>query len=165
MTAARISFMALLAALPALAPLSAQAQDAPACEAAITAYRQAAVAVAREAPNVSTALVARAGLIDEEAAARIACEKLPQLSPYIDMTKEDLDLTLGAAIPACKAAMDAAAPHVKSAMSKLKDPAMANKVLDLLLASRKAAEEPCKDYLGVLSRLLRAENVMIGVGG
>jgi hypothetical protein len=165
MTVARISFMALLTAIRARAPLSARAQDAPACEAAISAYRQAAVAVAKQAPNVSVALVARAGLVEEEATARTACEQLPKLSPYIDLTKEDLDLTLAAAIPACKAAMDAAAPHVKLAMSKPRDPKVANQVLDLLLASRKAAEEPCKDYPGVLYRLLRAESVMVGIGG
>lgn len=144
----------------------AQAQDASACQAASAAHRQAAMAVGQQAKDVAAALTARAGLAEKETAARQACARIPQLSAGIDIIKEDVDLTLGAQVPACKAAIDAAAPHVQSAgqIARARDKAMASKVLGFLSTARANAETPCKDYPGVLGRILRAENMMIAVG-
>jgi hypothetical protein len=146
--------------------LPAQAQDAAACQAAGMAHRQAVMAVAQQARDVAAALTARAGLAETEAAARTACDRIPQLYGRIDITKEDLDLTLGAAVPACKTAIDAAAPHVQSAgqLARGGDKELASKVLGFLKKARADAEAPCKDYPGVLGRILRAENMMIAVG-
>jgi hypothetical protein len=156
-----------LAAAMLLLALPAQAQDAAACRAAATAHRQAAVAVAQQAKDVAAALVARAGLAEQEAAARTACDRIPQIYGSIDVTKEDVDLTLGAAVPACKTAIDAAAPHVQSAgqIARTGDKEMASKLLGFLTKARADAEIPCKDYPGVLGRILRAENMMGAIKG
>lgn len=159
--------IALLAVIVVGFALPAQAQDASACQAAGAVHRQAAMAVGQQANDVAAALTARAGLAEKEAAARQACASIPQLSGGIDVTKENLDLTLGAQAPACKAAIDAAAPHVQSAgqIARAQDKAMASKLLGFLTKARADAETPCRDYPGVLGRILRAENMMIAVGG
>lgn len=144
----------------------ATAQDAAACQQSIVVYRQAAGAVMQKAADVPVALQARADLTDEEAAARKACERIPQFAPNIDVTREDIDLVLGRAVPACKAAIEAAAPHVKAAMeiARGSDASMGSKMLIFVTKARADAEEPCKDYKGVLGRILRAENMLLGIG-
>jgi hypothetical protein len=158
-----VAVLAIAAAAPALA------QDATACQKAIITYRQAAGAVMQKAADIPGALEARANLADEEAAARSACDRIPQLYANIDVTREDIDLALGRGVPACSAAIEAAAPHVKAAMeiarSGGRDPAAGSKMLIFLGKARADAEEPCKNYKGVLGRILRAENMMRGIGG
>lgn len=159
----------ILAVLASAIAAPALAQDAAACQKAIIAYRQASGAVMQKAADIAGALEARADLADEEAAARSVCDRIPQLYPNIDVTREDIDLALGRAVPACSAAIEAAAPHVKAAMdiarSGHQDPAAGSKMLIFLRKARADAEEPCKEYKGVLGRILRAENLMIGIGG
>lgn len=162
----RMFTCALLVACAIAFARPALAQDVTACQQSIMAYRQAAGAVMQKSADVSAALQARADLKDEEAAARTACERIPQLAPNIDITREDIDLALGRGVPACKAAIEAAAPHVKAAaeIARGSDATMGAKILVFLTKARADAEEPCKDYKGVLGRILRAENMMYGIG-
>ena len=162
----RLSICVCLIACATVSAGPALAQDAAACQQSIVAYRQAAGAVMRKFADIPVALQARADLADEEAAARSACERIPQLAPNIDVTREDIDLALGQAVPACRLAIEAAAPHVESAMkiARSRDPEMGSKLFSFLRKARTDAEEPCKDYKGVLGRILRAENMLIGIG-
>jgi len=85
-------------------------------------------------------------------------------------------LVLGRGAPACKAAIEAAAPHVKVAASIARgsDATMGSKMLVFLTKARaddeepckddKDDEEPCKDDKGVLGGILRAKNMMYGIG-
>jgi hypothetical protein len=156
----------LLATFAVAVAAPALAQDAAACQQSIIAYRQAAGAVMQKRSDIPAALQARSELADEEAAARTACERLPQFSPNIDVTREDIDLAIGRAVPACSAAIEAAAPHVSAAMqlARSRDAVMGSKMLGFLQKARADAELPCKDYQGVLGRILRAENMLIGIG-
>jgi hypothetical protein len=162
----RLSICVLLVACATALAGPALAQDAAACQQSIMAYRQAAGAVMQKSADIPGALQARADLADEEAAARSACQRIPQLAPNIDVTREDIDLALGRAVPACRTAIETAAPHVKSAMeiARSRDPVMGSKLLSFLKKARTDAEEPCKGYQGVLGRILRAENMVIGIG-
>lgn len=147
----------------------AMAQDIGMCQQALLIYRQAVGAVIQKASDIPAALQARADLADEEAVARTKCSGLPQYYGTIDVTREDIDLSLGQAVPACKTAMDAAAPHVRSAFeigrSGARDEAAGTKTLVFLRKARADAEGPCKDYQGVLGRILRAELLMESIGG
>lgn len=41
---------------------------------------------------------------------------------------------------------------------------MGSKLFSFLRKARADAEEPCKDYHGVMGRIRRAENMLIGIG-
>ncbi|RYG36748.1 MAG: hypothetical protein EON93_04635 [Burkholderiales bacterium] len=146
----------------------ALAQDVGVCQQALLIYRQGVGEVMQKAPDVTAALQGRADLADEEAAARTKCNGIPQFYATIDVTREDIDLALGSKVPACRAAIEAAAPHVQSAFeiarSGSQNEAAGSKILAALMKARANAEAPCKDYIGVSGRILRAENMMIASG-
>lgn len=138
------------------------AQDKAACQAGFTTFRQAAVVISQQSADVAGALAARAGLSEKESAARTACTPLGAgATIQIDMTKEDLDIALATYVPACKVFMDQARPHI-AMLPKLKlVPREAETSIAALTQIRNSAGEACRDYPGVLGRMLRVENDLV----
>lgn len=128
------------------------------CEARKREFREAAVAVSQQAANVAAALEVRAALAPQEAAAREKCSAGGYYATAaIDVTKEDLDIALARHVLACNAFIAQASPYVSTAPQGRGDPAKAKVMAETLFRLRGEAEQPCKDYPGVMGRMYRAE--------
>lgn len=152
----RLIGIALLA-LGVVAPAQGQTVEDK-CKELTQEFRVAAVAVSQLAADVPAALEARAGLAPKESAAREKCGVGGfYYTVPIDIVKEDLDIALARHVPACSAFIQQASPYVSTAPQGRGDPEKAKVMAETLLRIRGEAEEPCKDYKGVMGRMYRAE--------
>jgi hypothetical protein len=151
-----LAVLAMALAAPAFAQTAGET-----CQKLTQEFRAAGVPVSQQAVDVAAALEARAALAPKEAAAREGCKPggYDWIVP-IEMTKEDLDIALGRAVPGCKAFIDQASPYVSSAQHARSDPQKALMMIDALVRLRSEAAEPCRDYPGVMGRMYRAELMM-----
>lgn len=132
------------------------------CEARKKEFREGAVAVSQQAADVAGALEARAGLKPKETAAREKCDAGGYYATVaIDITKEDLDIALARHVPACDAFIQQAAPIVSTAPQGRGDPQKSKVLAETLFRLRGEAEQPCKDYPGVMGRMYRAELLLL----
>lgn len=166
---ARAGFCMLVAGSALVFASPTRAQDVGACQQALLTYRQSVGVLMQNASDVPAALHGRAALADEEADARAKCSAVQEYYATIDMTREDIDLSLGQSGTRlqerdgrCCAACEVS---IRDRSRRYSYEAAETGMLSFLKRARADAEELCKDYKRVMGRVYRAKLLMESIGG